>query len=218
MTAEMEKSKNTNFNMAASGEVICRLLETAEDEVGYIEKSREAWERDPECLEDKTAGAGFDNYTKYGRDMHAIQPSNMDFPAYWCDAFVDWCFLKTFGEAQARMLLGDFDDYTVNSAKHFQERGLWSGSDERPNPGDQVFFRNEKRICHTGIVINATQDRLYTIEGNTYEEGKEEEQEALHGGAVVHKSYALSDPRIAGYGRPPYDDVSESMIDTPEKR
>ena len=195
----------------SSDNAVLRLLQTAEDEVGYIEKSREAWEQDPVCLDDKTAGTGFDNYTKYARDMHAIQPSNMNFPAYWCDAFVDWCFLKTFGEAQARLLLGDFDDYTVNSAKHFQERGLWLGPEESPQPGDQVFFRNEKRICHTGIVMKVTKKKLYTIEGNTYENGKEQEQEALHGGAVVYKNYSLSDSRIAGYGRPPYDLLSEKI-------
>ncbi|MBQ9814056.1 MAG: CHAP domain-containing protein, partial [Lachnospiraceae bacterium] len=77
--------------------------------------------------------------------------------------------------------------------------------------GDQVFFRNEKRICHTGIVMKVTKKSLYTIEGNTYENGKEEEQEALHGGAVVYKSYSLSDSRIAGYGRPPYDLLAEEI-------
>ena len=137
--------------------------------------------------------------------MHAIQPSNMDFPAYWCDAFVDWCFLKAFGEESARMLLGDFDDYTVNSAKLYQKRGLWSGSDKKPDPGDQVFFHNNERICHTGIVIKVTNKMIYTIEGNTYKNKNKKQQESIHGGAVVCKNYDLSDRRIAGYGKPPYE-------------
>lgn len=189
----------------SSKSAVKRLLKTAKKELGYKEKSRDAWERDPECLEKKSVGIGFDNYTKYGRDMHSIQPSNMDFPAYWCDSFVDWCFVKTFGEAPAKALLGGFDDYTVNSAELYKTRKLWAEPGERPEPGYQVFFRNSERICHTGIVIKATEKKLYTIEGNTYKEKKKKEQESIHGGAVACKSYDLSDLRIAGYGKPPYD-------------
>ena len=73
-------------------ELIQKLLDTAEAEVGYIEKASN------KNLDSKTANPGKNNYTKYGRDMHAIYPSVMDFPAAWCDCFVDWCFYQCFGE------------------------------------------------------------------------------------------------------------------------
>ena len=190
------------FCAETSDDAIARLLKTAGDEVGYMEKSRLAWESDPSCLDDKTAGAGFDNYTKYGRDMHALQPSNMDFPAYWCASFVDWCFLQAFGEETARALLGDFDDYTPNAAALFQNRSFWSGPEEKPSAGDLVFFRNNQRICHVGIVVEVSGEEMKTIEGNTSE--TDETGNQINGGTVAYKMYALSDTRIAGYGKPPY--------------
>ena len=62
------------------------VINIAKAEVGYLEKKSNSQ------LDSKTANAGSANYTKYGRDMHAIYPSVMDFPAAWCDCFVDWCF------------------------------------------------------------------------------------------------------------------------------
>ena len=68
------------------------LLDVAAAEVGYLEK------RNGSQLDDKTANAGANNYTKYGRDMHRIQPRNMDYPAAWCDCFVDWCMWRAAGK------------------------------------------------------------------------------------------------------------------------
>ena len=60
--------------------VIDKVIKIAENEVGYLEKRTNAQ------LDSKTANAGYNNYTKYGRDMHKIYPSVMDFPAPWCGA------------------------------------------------------------------------------------------------------------------------------------
>lgn len=173
------------------------LLATAFAEEGYLEKSRQAYLDDPSCLDQKEKGAGFDNYTKYGRDMHELCPDVMDFPAPWCDAFVDWCFYKTFGLENAKHLLGGFDDYTVNSAHFYQERDQWYETD--PKAGDQVFFRNEKRICHTGIVYQVDEDYIYVIEGNARNDSTIENE-----GGVVKTVRSKTDPSIAGYGRPDY--------------
>lgn len=56
-----------------------KVIKIALAEEGYQEKSREAYLANPMVLESKDAGAGEDNYTKYGRDMHKIYPSVMDF-------------------------------------------------------------------------------------------------------------------------------------------
>lgn len=185
-------------------------------EEGYLEKSKSAYQKDHKVLDSKEDGAGSDNYTKYGRDMHKLYPAIMDFPAAWCDCFVDWCFYKAFDETHAKALLsGDFDDYTVRSADMYKKKKAWHTSD--PKPGDQIFFKNSKTggICHTGLVYKVSNGYVYTIEGNT--------SSALgvvaNGGCVRKKSYALTYKSIAGYGRPKYDiDPSEVAVEeTTEK-
>lgn len=135
---------------------------------------------------------GANNHTKYGDEMHAIQPSNMDKNAAWCDAFVDWVILKTcehFGKGAetARMVLcGDFDDYTYASVNLYKKAGRWSNT---PHKGDQIFFGGSG---HTGIVTSVESGTVHTIEGNKGDE-------------VRRCSYSTSSPSIIGYGRPRYD-------------
>ena len=177
-----------------------KVLAIAKAEVGYLEKSAAAYRKNPKILDEKTAGAGKDNYTKYGRDMHKIYPSVMDFPAYWCDCFVDWCFYKAYGISNAKGLLGgNFDDYTIASAQLYKNKGAWHTSN--PEVGDQVFFKNAARICHTGLVVGVDGNNIYTIEGNT----SGASGVVSNGGGVATKCYSKAYARIAGYGRPKYD-------------
>ena len=71
-----------------------QLIHTALQEVGYLEK------KSAMQLDDKTANAGKGNYTKYARDLY---PALQGQP--WCDMFVDWCFVKAFGQMAARQLI-----------------------------------------------------------------------------------------------------------------
>lgn len=117
-----------------------------------------------------------------------------------CDCYVDWCFMEAYGMATAKSLLGgNFDDYTVASADMYKRKGAWYTSN--PQVGDQIFFQNSQRICHTGLVIGTDSHRVYTIEGNT----SPASGVIRNGGGVYRKSYELNHPRIAGYGRPNYD-------------
>lgn len=176
-----------------------KVIAIALEEVGYLEKSKAAYQADPNVLYDKTEGAGSDNYTKYGKEMHEVYPQTMDFPAAWCDCFVDWCFYKAYGVTTAQnMECGNFDDYTVNSAQMYKNKGAWY---ETPEFADQIFFKNDTRICHTGFVRKVDDERVYTVEGNTSDKNVLEP----NGGCVALKSYPLNYPKIAGYGRPPYD-------------
>ena len=68
-----------------------KVLSIAEAEVGYLEKSKSAYQKDPNVIYSKTEGAGYDNYTKYGKEMHDLYPSVMDFPASYCDAHFFYC-------------------------------------------------------------------------------------------------------------------------------
>ena len=181
-----EKSVQTVINIALS-------------EVGYLEKKSNA------NLYSKTANAGSANYTKYGRDMHNLYPSIMDFPAPWCDCFTDWCFYKAYGICNAKGLLGgDFNDYTPASAQLYKNKNAWYTSN--PRIGDQIFFKNSTRICHTGLVYSVDDKYVYTIEGNT----SGASGVIVNGGGVCKKKYLLTYSNIAGYGRPKYDNVDYS--------
>lgn len=173
------------------------VVTVAKAEVGYLEKKSNS------LLDNKTANAGSANYTKYGRDMHAVYPQIMDFPAAWCDCFVDWCFYKAYGVANAKGLLsGNFDDYTVASAQLYKNKGAYiKRGTGAPKVGDQIFFNNGKRIYHTGLVIKVTSTTVYTIEGNTSSVAGV----VANGGCVREKSYPLNYAKIDGYGRPKYD-------------
>lgn len=176
------------------------VIKIAIAEEGYLEKSKAAYTINREIIYEKTSGAGQDNYTKYGKEMHDIMPKVMDFPAPWCDCFVDWCMLKAYGPETAQQLLcGAFDDYTINSSNMYKKAGKWIN--KGPVPGDQIFFKNSTRICHTGLVYKVDKRYVYTIEGNTSNKGIL----IPNGGGVFKKKYLLSYPSIAGYGRPGYD-------------
>ena len=176
---------------------IDKLLSVALDEVGYVEK------RNANSLYDKTANAGSANYTKYGYEMRNLYPSTMDYPAPWCDCFVDWCFVKAFGADDAQKLLHKFDDYTIYSATYYKNNGEWH---KTPKIGDQIFFTDSSgTICHTGIVYNVDNTYVYTVEGNT----SSSNGVVANGGCVAKKSYKLNYTRIAGYGRPNYNLIKD---------
>ena len=188
-----------------------KVLSYAKEQIGYLEKK----DGNLSYLYEKKANAGYNNYTMYGYEMHNIYPSVMDYPAAWCDCFVDFCFYKCYGVANAKKLLGgNFDDYTKNSvnlykgkkAIHLRDEGL-------PLPGDQIFFTNNglfSGVYHTGLVEKVENGTVYTIEGNTSSGSGVDP----NGGAVCRKSYSANYSKIYGYGRPPYDidDIVQSNI------
>lgn len=168
-----------------------KVIDVALKEVGYLEKKTNSQ------LEDKTANAGSNNYTKYGKNMGCNgQP--------WCDAFVDDCFVKAYGREKAKELLGGFSNYTPTSAQYFKNMKRWCTSN--PKVGDQIFFKNNIRIYHTGLVYKVDSSKVYTIEGNT----SGANGVIANGGGVCKKSYPLNYSKIAGYGRPNYDLQSDT--------
>jgi len=65
-----------------------KILKIANEEVGYLEKSKKAYEENPSVLDNKTEGAGADNYTKYMRDMDSLNVYNGKKQGYaWCNRF-----------------------------------------------------------------------------------------------------------------------------------
>ena len=66
-----------------------RVIALAEAEVGYLEKASNAQ------LDSVTGNAGYNNYTKYARDLHQAGYYQANKQGYaWCDMFVDWLFFK----------------------------------------------------------------------------------------------------------------------------
>ena len=170
-------------------------VKTANDEIGYLEKKSNAY------LDNKTANAGENNYTKYWRDL---KPEWQGEP--WCDAFVSWCFLKTFGADMAQKLLcgGLYSYYTPASANYFKAHKQWYTT---PRSGDVVYFQVGGNIGHTGIVEDYKNGYVITIEGNT----SGASGVIQNGGGVCRKTYKYGSSYISGYGRPNYGMVVEDL-------
>lgn len=177
------------------------LLTIALGEVGYQEKETN------EALDHRTENAGDENYTKYARDLDAINFYNGKKNGFaWCDVFVDWCFVKAFGHRAALKITCQPGLFLLNKGAgcrysygyYKEENRLF----EIPEPGDQVFFYNREKtvICHTGLVTHRDEKYVYTVEGNTSDQAGVVD----NGGSVCRKKYLLTDERLAGYGRPLY--------------
>lgn len=179
-----------------------QLITIAEAEVGYLEKETNS------NLDNKTANAGDENYTKYARDLNKAGYYNGNKNGYaWCDVFVDWLFLQLCkGDAKnAEWLIcqtGDLGAGCKYSANYYHNAGRFYTSN--PKPGDQIFFGKRGNESHTGIVYKVDGSKVYTIEGNTSSAAGV----VANGGSVRKKSYALNYSRISGYGRPRYGEAA----------
>ena len=185
-----------------------KVLKIAKAELGYYEKSSSAYKKNPNVLNDKVNGAGYDNYTKYGKEMHDLYPIVMDFPAPYCDAFVDWCFYKAYGISTAKKLLhGDFDDYTVASATMYAKHNALY---KEPEVGDQPFFTKNGNVSgcyHTGLVYKVDGTYFYTYEANT----SSANSVVANGGGVFAKKYFIAQYRgKVLFGRPKYDKTKKT--------
>ena len=177
-----------------------QLIKVAEAEVGYLEKKSNS------NLDSKTANAGYNNYNKYARDFDKTYTTfynGKKQAAHWCDIFVDWCFVKAFGEKEALKLLGQPKKSCGAgcsfSANYYKQIGCFSTT---PTIGAQIFFTNSQgSVSHTGIVYKVDSNYVYTIEGNT----SSASGVVANGGAVAKKKYTLKYSRIYGYGVPKYD-------------
>lgn len=194
-----------------------RVIATAQAEVGYYEKASNSQ------LDSKSANRGRNNYTKYARDLDALGiyngPKN---GYYWCDVFVDWLFIKTFGVAAGLKMInqtkGDCGAGCTFSAQYYENMGRLFYSD--PQPGDQIFFGNRSNgdYYHTGIVYKVANSCVYTIEGNT----SANDGVNGNGDGVSKKCYNLSYSEIGAYGRPNWslapaetkeeDDMTEAQV------
>lgn len=182
-----------------------KVINVALNEVGYREKETNS------NLDDKTANAGDENYTKYARDLDNLSFYNGKKNGYdWCDVFVDWCFVKAFGVDRALELTCQPKRSTGAgcgfSKNFYKNKGQLF---DKPEIGDQIFFENSEGVYHTGIVYKVDNNKVYTVEGNTRKNNSGAYNE------VCKKEYPLNSSYIGGYGRPKYkDNVTEEKEET----
>lgn len=154
------------------------LISTAESQLGYKAKSGKINKYAEEL--DKI-GTVY-NFPKNGYD--------------WCDIFVDWCFVTTFGYKTGINMIYQPEKETgagcPYSADFYRQHDAFKSS---PSLGAQIFFGTKGEEYHTGIVIDYNDNKVYTIEGNT----------GSGDGSVNKRSYYRTDSRISGYGRPNWD-------------
>lgn len=170
-----------------------KLILIAKNEIGYLEKKSNIQ------LDDKTANAGSNNYTKYWRD---IKPSYQGQP--WCAAFVSWCFMKAFGLDKAKKLLKHWPYvYCPTMSELFTLNSY-------PKIGDIVIFYHNGTFTHTGLVTAVIGDKFYTIEGNT----SGASGIIANGGGVCAKSYYNSKLPGTKFCTPDYSLVTSSTETT----
>lgn len=166
------------------------LIATARAEVGYLEKKSNSQ------LDDKTANTGYNNYTKYWRDVYPQYQAQA-----WCACFVSWCMMKTFGLETAKKLLKHWP-YVYCPAL-----GNLFTKHANPQRGDIVIFYRNGAFAHTGLVTKVDGDVFYTIEGNT----SGGSDIVANGGGVCSKYYYNSKLPGTKFCRPDYSIVTSIL-------
>ena len=153
-------------------------------QVGYLEK------RSNSQLDSKTGNAGYNNYTKYSRDVNNMGLMGCQGQP-WCATYQFWICAQIFGKQKALEIMGN-GFYNCNSVKaHSKSKGTWRSA---PKLGALVIFRNG---AHIGRVIAINGNTIRTNEGNT-SSGSLNTVEA-NGGCVAEKSYTIGNSQIDGY-------------------
>lgn len=172
-----------------TGYTAAKLIAIAQAEIGYKEKATNS------NLDDDTANAGSNNWTKFARDLYNAGYYNGNKNGYaWCDVFVDWCFYQLAGKnakkaQEIECQTGDCGAGCIYSAQYYRNQNRFYTT---PEVGDQIFFGKKGDEEHTGIVETVSANQITTIEGNT-------------SNMVARRTYNRNDSYIVGYGRPKFD-------------
>lgn len=149
---------------------------------GYLEK------KTAEYLDDFKKNAGYNNYTKFARDVDSWgQPGCQAQP--WCAEYQFWKLVKILGITKALQIMGGGFYNCQSITNHAKANGTWHST---PKAGALVIFR---KGSHVGAVQEFDNARIYTNEGNTSSAAGV----VANGGAVRNKSYAIGDSSIDGY-------------------
>lgn len=161
-------------------EAIKRVVNLARSEVGYRPYSGKRTK--------------FADYLDGLGDVYNGKKSGYD----WCDVFVDYLFIKTFGERDGMSML--YQEYRGlgagcgYSANYFRRHGAFS---KTPQIGSQIFYGVSGNEYHTGLVVDVDSTYVYTVEGNI----------GGGNGKVGEKKIKRTDGSISGYGIPKWSVV-----------
>jgi len=188
------------------------VIDFAFTRLGYLEKSKAAYKKNPKIVYELTDGAGRDNYTECWEDT---KKSFQGQP--WCVNWVYWIFVKTFGVDQAKKLLyidtwSASDPWTNFYCADWVEN--WINHDakyqsSKAQIGDIIYFTKS----HTGLVYDLDSKYVYTIEGNTSTTSKKAngtDEVIPNGGGVALKKYVRGEKGIWCYGRPNWSILEDS--------
>lgn len=164
---------------------------------GYLEKKSNAY------LDDFKKNAGYNNYTKFARDVNSWGQPGCQGQA-WCAVYQFWKLVKIKGITKALQIMGGGFYNCVSITNWAKKNGTWHST---PKVGALVIFR---KGSHVGDVQSFNSSRINTNEGNT----SSEDGVVANGGAVRNKSYAINDPAIDGYVWIDWDDAVETWKKT----
>lgn len=166
------------------------LLKAARAEVGYTAKAGK---------ENKYA----EYLTKLGNYYNGAKWAE-GWGCDWCDIFVDYMFLKVFGNPTGRKMLyqpekslGAGCGYSAN---YFINNKAWSST---PVVGSQGFLGTRGDEYHTGIVSKISGNMVTLIEGNA----------GGGNGKVVERAWDIKS--FSGFGIPDYSLVTTDPEPTP---
>lgn len=122
----------------------------------------------------------------------------------WCGELVLWIFVHLFGVDRALEMLCSPKPSGIPlcslAAQYFKNAGRWAA---QPQVGAVIFFFVGGAINHTGIVTKVGMGAIETVEGNSSD-------------MVSRRTYAISDPKIAGYGIPKWSVVADYATAEPD--
>lgn len=149
-----------------------RVVRIAKSEIGYHEGR---------------TGNHWNNEEKYAGKIPGLEWANFQ---AWCATFVSWVAM-TANVANYYPRTASCDV----AAGWFKMRDQWS---EYPAVGAQVFYGTPNDLVHTGIVTDFDDEFIYTVEGNTNNNGSRE------GDGVYAKKRPRYDNWVVGYGYPKF--------------
>jgi len=161
------------------------ILSRLKEEDGYQEKASNSQ------LDSKNANVGYNNYTKYARDINSQKLMGCQGQA-WCGTYQFWIEMQEFGVIKALenfcMTRNSYVAYNVFSTRDaFKKKGKYV---KNPKVGYLVVFKQS----HIARIIGVTTTHIYTNEGNTSAKHGDR-----NGGTVKEKVYLRSDSLIDGY-------------------
>ena len=194
---------------------IQKIYDVAIKEVGYLEKASNY------NLDSKTANAGYNNYTKYWRDL-----KNMGLMSYfgygpsssfaggtnwpYCAAGVCWCFIQALGKDRALQLLLHTKGYAYINCETMAALAKAAGRlYDKPQPGDVVLFYKSSGYYHTEFCYAVSGNTFKTIGFNT----SGASYVVANGGGCCQKSYNLTSTS-AKFFRPAYKSTALSTSGT----